>query len=328
MTRSVRLRRFEDRDYAAIAAVANAIFPDDPRDAEDIRRRDRLWDGERYDLLRLVGENATGQIVAWGQLNHLPHHFHPGRYRIGIYVEPGSQRRGVGGQIHDCLQRELRGRRAAVVGARARSDMAESVRFLTRRGFAPVEETAESRLNVADFDPRCADEAEARLAAEGIAITTLAAERDRNRHVLPDVHALYLACLRDVPTAGATTDVPFRQFVAREIEAPNVVPEAIFLAVADGCYVGMCAFVRHPGLPDVLSGRMTGSLPSVRGRGIVSALKLRMAAYAHAHGFREIRTWNSAQNTAMVGINERMGFVRHTAWITLQRDESEFPGMS
>jgi hypothetical protein len=38
----------------------------------------------------------------------------------------------------------------------------------------------------------------------------------------------------------------------------------------------------------------------------------------------------------MVGINERMGFVRHTAWITLQRDEafdaegdgSEFPGMS
>src|SRR5262249_19757309 len=151
--------------------------------------------------------------------------------------------------------------------------------------------------DVAAFDPRCSVEAETRLAGQGIAITTFAAERDRNPHVLEDVHALYLACLRDVPTAGATTEVPFRQFVAREIDAPNVIPEAFFLAVADGRYVGMCEFVRHPALSEVLSGRMTGSLPSVRGRGVVSALKLRMAAYAHAHGFREIRTWNSAQNT-------------------------------
>src|SRR4029450_13275569 len=85
--------------------------------------------------------------------------------------------------------------------------------------------------------------------------------------------------------------------------------------------------VRHPSLPDVLSGRMTGSLATFRGRGIVSALKLRMAAYAHAHAFREIRTWNSAQNPSMVRINEGMGFVRHTAWITFQRSEDAESGV-
>jgi hypothetical protein len=65
---------------------------------------------------------------------------------------------------------------------------------------------------------------------------------------------------------------------------------------------------------------MTGSLKSFRSRGIVSTLKLRLAAYAHAHGFREVWTWNSAQNASMVRINEGVGFVRHAAWITLQRD--------
>ena len=202
MTRAVRLRSFDGRDYAGIAAVANAIFPNDPRNAEDIRRRDRLWDGERFDLLRLVGENAAGDIVAWGQLNHLPHQFHPRRYRIGIYVEPKSQRCGVGGLIHDRLMSELQFRQAAVVSARARGDMAESVGFLEHRGFAPVEETVESRLVVASFDPRRAVEAETRLARQGIRITSLAAERDRNPDLLQDVHALYLACLRDVPTAA------------------------------------------------------------------------------------------------------------------------------
>jgi L-amino acid N-acyltransferase YncA len=317
----VRLRLFNDRDYAGMVGVANAIFPDDPRSVDDVRRRDRLWDRERYDLLRLVGEDAAGRIVAWGQLNHLPHQFHPQKFRIGIYVAPGSQRRGVGGQLHDRLTGELRARRAIAVSARVRGDMTASISFLETRGFAAVEETWESRLAVAAFDPARSADAEASLASQGITITSLASERGRNPDVLKDVYALYLACIRDVPTAETITDIPFSQFVARELEAPNVLPDAFFLAVADGRYVALCAFVRHPGLPDVLSGRMTGCLPSFRGRGIVSGLKLRLAAYAHAHGFREIRTWNSAQNASMVRINESMGFVRNAAWITLQRDE-------
>ena len=321
MVLPVRIRLFNDQDYPGMVAVTNAIFPDDPRNVDDVRRRDQLWDSERYDLLRLVCENAFGQIVAWGQLNHLPHQFHPRKFRIGIYIEPESQSRGVGSMMHDRLTNELRARRATAVSSRARGDMSASIRFLETRGFAPVEETWESRLVVATFDPGRSIDAVALLASQCITITTLASERARNPDVHKDVHALYLACIRDIPTAEAITDIPFRQFVARELESPNVLPEAYFLAVADGRYVALCAFVRHPGMPDVISGRLTGCLPSLRGRGIVSGLKLCLAAYAYDHGFREIWTWNSAQNASMVRINDAMGFVRTASWITLHRDE-------
>jgi mycothiol synthase len=322
MNPTIRLRQFKDGDYHEMIAVTNAIYPEDPRNIADVQRRDQLWDGNRFEMLRLVGENEAGQIVAWGQLNHLPHQFHPRKYRIGIYVEPRSQRSGAGGLIHDRLMSELNDRQAIAVNVRVRSDMAESIGFLENRDFARVETTCESRLTVASFDPRRFEEAAAQLACKGITFTSLADERGRNAAVLQDIYSLYLACLQDVPTNGAATNIPFSQFVAREIDAPNVLPDAYFLAVSGGQFVAVCAFIRHPCLHDVLVGRMTGCLPSFRGQGIAPALKLCMAAYARTHGFREIWTWNSAQNASMLKINETLGFVRHTEWLTFEKGES------
>jgi RimJ/RimL family protein N-acetyltransferase len=125
--------------------------------------------------------------------------------------------------------------------------------------------------------------------------------------------------MRDIPTTHPATGISFEQFHDREIRAPNMIPEAFYLVVANGEYVAMCDFVRDPGLPDALSGRMTGCLPAWRGKGIVTALKLQMARFAHEHGYREIRTWNSAANVSMVRINEGIGFVRQVTWVTFER---------
>jgi len=37
--------------------------------------------------------------------------------------------------------------------------------------------------------------------------------------------------------------------------------------------------------------------------------------YAQRHGFREIRTFNSSLNAAMLAINTKLGFVRQPEWI-------------
>jgi GNAT superfamily N-acetyltransferase len=299
--------------------IANQLFPEAPRSLADVRRRDQLWDGNRFELVRVVAEDADGTVVGWGQLNHLPHQFDPHSYRIGIQVDLALQRQGIGTQIHGHLIQELRDRGATIVSARARGDLTASVAFLEHRGYVPVEETWESTMRVDTFDPERSRAAEARLARQGITITSLAAEGSRDRAVLEQVYALYLACLHDVPTANPVSDVSFEQFIAREVEAPNALPEAHFLAVADGAYVAMCNFVRDPGQPTALAGRMTGSLPAWRGRGIVTTLKLRMARFAVEAGFETIRTWNSATNASMLRINESMGFVKQSSWVTFHK---------
>jgi RimJ/RimL family protein N-acetyltransferase len=203
--------------------------------------------------------------------------------------------------------------------------LAASVAFLQHRGFVPVEETLESTMWVDQFDPGRSRAAEARLAGEGIVITSLAAEGAHDREVLRRVYSLYLACLHDVPTAHSVTDVSFEQFVARDVDAPNALPDAHFLAVAEGEYVAMCNFVRDPGQPTALAGRMTGCLPAWRGKGIVTTLKLRMARYARETGFETIRTWNSAHNAPMLRINESIGFVKQSSWVTFSRDLDRRP---
>jgi GNAT superfamily N-acetyltransferase len=319
MTMPVRIRAFVPADYPRLVGIANAIFLEAPRDLRDVQRRDELWDPTRFDLLRLVAEDAAGNVVAWAQLNHQPHQFDPRAYRIGIQVDPACQRQGIGSLLHDRLMAELLPRGATMISARVRGDMAGSVAFLAHRHYHPIEETLESALNVSRFDPQRAAAAESGLAAAGLAIRSLADEGADDPHVLEKVHALYLACLRDIPTARTTTTIPFAHFVAREINAPNALPEAHFLVVAGDEYVAMCDFVRDPALPNVLVGRMTGCLPAWRGKGIVTALKLRMAAFAQANGFTEIRTWNSARNVAMIRINEGVGFRPVWTWMTFSR---------
>lgn len=315
---TVDIRPFRDDDYPRLVEIASAVFPSAPRSLDDVRRRDALWDHDRFDLRRIVAE-VDGAVAGWAQLNHLPHQFDPRRYRIGIQVDPDRQRRGIGSRLFDALIADLRERRAELVSARADAGMADAVAFLEHRGFTPVEETWEATMRVAGFDPRHSLDAEARLARQGITITSLAEEGADDPAVLRRVYDLYLACLEDIPTAGATTRIPYAQFVAREIAAPNALPDACFLVVAGGEYVAMCAFVRDPGQPAALSGRMTGCLPAWRGRGITKALKLRMARYAKERGFTTIRTWNSAANISMRHINEAIGFEQETIWVTLHR---------
>jgi ribosomal protein S18 acetylase RimI-like enzyme len=311
-----RLRAFETSDYTAMAAVATAIFPDDPRDPSNICRRDELWDHARYDLLRIIAENAAGDVVGWGQINHLPHNFDPAVYRIGIYVLPQWQRQGFGTAMYETLLAELSQRSASRITVRSRADQYETNAFLDNRGFKVIEETAESRLSLESFDLRRAETALQTLQRHGIDVRTYLAEQSRNPSLEPDLFALYLACLRDVPGGGVTTEIGFEQFVARELRSSALIADLLLLAVSGEQYVGMCEFIRHPALPTVLVGRMTGSLPAFRGRGIVSTLKLQLAARAKTNGFREIWTWNSTQNHSMLRINEAVCFVPSVTWQT------------
>ena len=139
----------------------------------------------------------------------------------------------------------------------------------------------ESQLAVAEFDPTPYVDVAARVAAQGIVIQTIAElatdpERDRKLHALDD------ALGRDVPAPEPPTTVPYENFVARTLQHPNLLPDAYFIALHDGEYVGMSNLWANGVDPTMLYTGLTGVRRAYRRRGIALALKLRAIAYAQA----------------------------------------------
>jgi RimJ/RimL family protein N-acetyltransferase len=62
--------------------------------------------------------------------------------------------------------------------------------------------------------------------------------------------------------------------------------------------------------PGVLQQDDTGVIREYRGRGIATALKLKVIEYGKKNGYRVIKTWNDSVNEAMLAVNIKLGFKR------------------
>src|SRR5262249_20484920 len=175
----VQLRPFREADYPRMVEITNLIYPDDLRDVESVRHRDATWDGSRYEKLRLMAENVSGQVAGYGQINHDPYYFNPRKYRLKVEVDPAYQRRGIGGALYERLLDELRRRDAIAAQTSVRESLTASVDFVTRRGFVEAMCEWESVLDVRGFDFARFAGADERVARQGITLATLAEEQAR-----------------------------------------------------------------------------------------------------------------------------------------------------
>ncbi len=126
----------------------------------------------------------------------------------------------------------------------------------------------------------------------------------------------------DVPSLDPPTPSPYERFEEEVLRSPFALPEAHFIAIRDGRYVGECAMGKEGTDPGVVYQHLTAVLRDERGKGIAMALKLKTVEYARANGIREIKTWNDQRNRPMLRINEAMGFAKQPAWIEVRKDLS------
>lgn len=311
----VQLRPFQESDIPRLVTIANAIEPDDPTTEKMARHSDAAWDDSRHYRLRLTAEDEHGHILGFGSVRHSAHHFHPHKYRLDIRVDPAHQRQGTGSALYARLLTTLRERAANAVRATAKESCPAGVAFLLHRGFLEMQREWESRLAVPAFDFTPFADAEPRVAEQGITITTLQAELAHNPDAIRRAYELHLACERDVPDGDAVTDVSYDYFLAHNVEAPDALPDAWFLAKDGERYIGVSVLFRNLADPAVLSQGLTGALRAYRGRGIAIALKLHGIRYARQHGIHTIVTGNDSTNTAMLRINDTLGFQRQPPWI-------------
>ncbi|MDQ7843808.1 MAG: GNAT family N-acetyltransferase [Armatimonadota bacterium] len=316
----VDIRPLCDADFAAVAEIYRANFPDVPLSAAEVRDRYRRFDEARFVREWVIAEER-GRAAGYGFHAHLPWSFHPDKYQLFVAVHPQAHRRGIGTALMRHHLRRLEERGARRVKSWAREDYAHAVAFLRGFGFDEYARVFESRLAVTAVDLAPFAASTRRVAEAGVTITTLKDELRRDPQCLGAVYqahgTLDLGAPREDP--DLPTPPSFERFVDDEVRHPQALLDAFFLVKKGDLYVGESALKRSESDPGVLWQQLTAVLPEYRGLGIATALKLRTVEYAQVMGYREIRTFNSSRNAPMLAINAKLGFVRQPAWIDFLR---------
>ena len=313
---NVEIRPFADEDYEALVAVGNRVFPEYPETVPEIRHRDERRDPSCR-FRRFVADRF-GEVVGYAEYDQSPSMYHPQKFEIGVYIDPDQQRKGIGTALFDYLMMDLAPFDPITLRSFAREDDEASVRFLTKRGFAEVMRSWESRLDVPSFDFSPYEHLGDKITERGLALTTmgkLASDPDRDRKL----YELDMELLEDVPFPDDRTQMSFEHFQRRFLNNPDLLPQAYVVATDDDRYVGVSSLWASQAAPDELYTGLTGVRPGYRRQGLALVLKLTTIQYAAEHGYRTIKTWNASTNRPMLVINEQLGYVKQPAWITLAK---------
>ncbi len=304
----LKIRTATPDDYAALAEIRSRMIPDFPATAEEYRHDDLIrepkirhgrwvaeWDG------RIVGEAYHTQLLTL---------YHPSKFVIGGRVLPEYQRRGIGTALYDTVTRALQPYDPIYYHVFARGTHPEGIAYLARRGYKEVFRERVSHLDVAAFDfaPRAG--IEDRLRAEGIAIRTLAELKSDPGH-RRKLYDLEWEVYNDIPEL---TEPPVRMafdtWIAENLEHPQLIPAAYFVAVKGDDYIGLSYLYTATGKSRMIHSGLAGVSRGFRRRGIALAMKVRGIAYARQEGYATVWTSNAVQNKPVLALNERLGFVK------------------
>jgi GNAT superfamily N-acetyltransferase len=318
-TLSLEMREFDPTDYPRLLEIYNANYPDYARSVVEWRSRDETVDRSKYYWQRYSFLERKA-IVGFGDVSHVTDMFHPYKFWITILVDPSSQGRGVGSSIYERLSGELGKLSAVAAWAGSKEDLPRLTEFYQKRGFAEKLKAWESRLDLRTMDPARFRDYSEKVLRQGITITNLAAERDKDQDPLRKLHELVQLISADMPSPSPFTPISYEQWKAFELKNPSLLPEGYMIAKDGSKYVGLSTVWRIDQEPRGLVQGNTGVRREYRGRGIAVALKLKVIDFARRNGYEKMKTWNASNNAPMLAVNTKLGFKREVGWITLEKD--------
>lgn len=305
--RQIRLFTSSDADYAAKAAVLKAIDPTSVVTVEKLKFWDRWWDAKYRQESFLV--ELDGQPVATGGYAEWIWWYEPGRYYLSLSVDPTYRKQGIGSALYDHLMSRMAAQepKGTIFMCKCREDQPESVRFITKRGFQQTGRELWSELDVAAFDPQQFAAIDERMRQQGITIVAYPQLAASDPLCQRKCYELNCESIQGMPATGTRTHQSFDQYVQQVFERSEFLPEAFFVALDQGRYVGVSYLLdEHEDRERLVTG-YTGVVPSHRRRGIATALKLRCIRYAKASGAKIITTDTDEANP-MYQLNRRLGF--------------------
>ncbi|MEM7029774.1 MAG: GNAT family N-acetyltransferase [Chloroflexota bacterium] len=318
------IRPFEetDHDYEGFVAVTNSAWPDEPTTVAMARHNDKDRN-PKYLHQRYLVETADKEIVAEGGVWENQWSYIPGKYGINFEIKAGWVNKGIEEQIYTHLVDYLKQQKLkpTILDASTREDKKERMRFLESHGFKVIMRENVSMLDVQDYDYGRFSDAHQKVVSQGIELLSLADLKNREPDWQQKCYDLVIPIEDDVPSPDAQTPQPLEEF-AKSFDHPCFLPDAYFVAVDNGAWVGISNLWKDDVRTDRLWVGLTGILRSHRRRGIATALKLLTFKYAQANGARYLETGNE-ENNPMYDLNVTLGFKPKPAWLEYRKEIKE-----
>lgn len=306
------IRPFTDTDYAVMVELWNLLNPDWPRTLENYKLEATLE--PRFRRTRFVAE-AEGRPLGFVDFGTNPGSYHPQKFGFELFVHPDRHGQGIGKALYQKLLDELRPLNPLSLRVPVRENQTRAVRFFQDRGYQETKRDWVSVLEVAKANLSSF----AHLDISPIRIQSFAELSAADPKADEKLHELFSDIRVDTPRSEPATPISLEFFRANVLaEGPEFDPGAFFIALDAERWVGMSCLY---GISDTkgLDHWFTGTRRAYRGRKIALALKLRTVQYAQAGGFETIRTDNDSLNAPMLAINEKLGFARGPAQISLRK---------
>lgn len=312
------IRPFVDADYAPMVELWNLLNPDWPRTLEAYKLEANLE--EKFRRTRFAAE-LGGRLVGVVDFGNNPSTYHLQKFGFELLVHPDYHGQGIGKALYKKMLEALRPRDLISLRVAVRENQPRAVRFFQDRGFVETKRDWVSVLEVskADLSPYT------HLDISPVHIQTFAKLSAADPQADAKLHELFSDIRVDTPRSEPATPISLEFFVDNLL-APGQEfdPAAFFVALDGNHWVGMSCMYRV-GNSKALDHWFTGVRRAYRGRKIALALKLRTVQYAQAGGFETIRTDNDSLNIPMLAINEKLGFVKGAAQISLRKLLGETP---
>lgn len=315
---NARLRPFIEQDWLSLSNITPATERGDT-EGNALWLRDRREFNEANYIRRhyVVEHEETGQLLGYGAIEqtiYLP------RYRLILVLDPQWLRRGVGRLLLERLLNDLREAGAVTVTFSAYESADELQGFLQEYGFTETARLLDLRLTPQDIDLAPFLSVSEQVKAQGISISTLREERARDPRYVEKLYELTTTIRQDDPAREFFTPPAYYEREARLwLERPYVLPAAYFIAKDGDRYVGVTDLNLREAMPGGVAQGFTGVRAEYRRRGIATALKAHAIEYARRHGHKTIRALNRPAHTALLALNEKLGFRHLFSYVTLER---------
>jgi len=321
LPKGYRAREFRDTDREPWTEERNAQVHELQRSTANEWRE---WEAieEPKNLLRVSIDAPDGRLAAGADLGP---GFFPrtdGTLFGGVNVMRAHRRKGLAKALLDAVEGEARRAKAPRILGNTNVAFEGSLEWAQTHGYNEIGRRIESYVDVNTFDGGHLAAVVDRVEASGIhlaTVTELLGGRDsvaieRFWHDLWEAEA---PMWEDVPWASPTPHWPYEKFKKMAVDSGKMVNDATIVAIDGGRIAAFTTTGKHG--TDRGYTWMTGTGRDYRGRGLATALKVKMLASAKAAGVRAMLTTNDEPNKAMRGINAKLGYVMLPATVELEK---------